>query len=216
MIVTQELLLAVGGCTTIVQHLIDTGYAGLTRQQFIDKMQVDADADVHPQWWVSWAKTFLKNGTAIVFNGEFSKTNRFRISGLGVNDPTVIYLTIEDARLAVRAARDAQHVLEDWMWHIHAKYKFGADGFTFDAVTDSEETNPGHPVDHYATFNPTTGLYEEFLDFTASKTRMIELMQLRQVAIDAGYYIEEEVQQINDPEENPSGWIIADIGNALA
>lgn len=216
MIVTQALLLAVGGCTDIVQHLVDTGYEGLTRQQFIDKMQEDADAGVHPQWWVGWAKLYLKGGAAIVFNGEFVKTNRFSIAGLGITDPTIIFTSIEEARSNVRAARNAQNLSEDWAFHVHAKCPSGEDSHTLENCDLNGDGVFDHAVTCYQVFNITTGLYENYDLFEDAKARCLQLQQTRWAEVDAGYSITEEVQQINDPEENPSGWILVDIGDALA
>jgi hypothetical protein len=207
MIVTQALLLAVGGCAQIVQHLIDTGYGGLLRQEFIDKMQQDADAGIHPQWWVSWSKVYLKNGDAIFFNGEYVKLDEFRVFGFKLADPTQIYSTIEDARVAEVAAEAAQNASEEWMFHVHAVCPTGEDQHTLETCDLDGDGVFDHPVTVYQVFNYLTGLYEDYEFFDAAQLRCRELQQERQSLIALSYVVEQKIQQINDPEENPSAWI---------
>jgi hypothetical protein len=210
MIVTKELLLAVGGCAEIVQHLIDTGYGGLLRQAFIDKMQEDADAGLHPQWWVSWAKTYLKNGNAIFFNGEYVKLAEFRVFGFKLADPNQVYSTIEDARVAEAAAEAAQNASEDWMFHVHAVCPTGEDQHTLENCDLDGDGVFDHSVTGYQVFNYLTGLYEHYEFFEEARLRCLELQQGRQNLIKLSYVVEQKIQQIDDPEENPSAWILYD------
>ena len=207
MIVTQELLLAVGGCETIVQHLIDTGYGGLLRKEFIDKMQQDADAGLHPQWWVGWAKAFLTNGDAILFNGEYTALDQFRISGFKIDDPEYIYATIDEARGAITIAEEAQNASEDWMFHVHAECPAGEDLHTLQNCDLNGDGVFDHEVTCYQVFNYQNGLYEQYAFFDDARIRCLELKQQRQDSIAISYTIDQGIKQINDPEENFSSWI---------
>ncbi len=210
MIVTQALLLAVGGCDTIVQHLVNTGYEGLLRQEFIDKMQEDADAGLHPQWWATWGEVTLKNGDAIFFNGEYVRLDEFRVFGFSLADPTQIYSTIEDARAAEVAAEAAQNASEDWMFQVQAECPVGADAHTLETCDLDGDGVFDHPVTGYKVFNYLTGLYEHYEFFEEARLRCLELQQGRQNLIKLSYVVEQKIQQIDDPEENPSAWILYD------
>lgn len=216
MIVTQGALLAVNGCPTIVQHLVDTGYEGLTRAQFVQKMQEDADAGLHPQWWVRWGRVYLYNGDAIVKLGEYIKTQRYDIQGMNIPEGLQMFTDLQEAIVAVRQKQAEQVASEEWMFHVHAQCPQGQDAHTLHNCDLDGDGVFDHPVDSYQVFNHTTGGYESFDDFDAAKLRCEALRQERRAQVYASYSITEEVQQINDPEENPTGWVLVDTGNALA
>lgn len=216
MIITKESLLAVNGCPIIVQHLVDTGYGGLTRLQFVQKMQEDANAGVHPQWWVNWAKLYLYNGDAIVKLGEFVKTNRYDINGMNIPEGLQIFTDLHEAILAVKQKQSEQIASEEWMFHVHAKCPSGEDAHTLHNCDLDGDGVFDHPVDCYQVFNNVTGEYECFDTFEEAKLRCDELKIQRFTLVYSSYNITEEVQQINDPEENPSGWVLMDLGDRLA
>jgi hypothetical protein len=216
-IITQSSLLAVGGCPTIVQHLVDSGYDGLTRLQFVQKLQQDADAGINPQWWVNWGKLYLYNGEAIVRLGEFTRNQRYLIQGMNILEGELpIFTDVQAAISAVQNKQTQQIASEDWAFHVYAKFLKGEDVYTLYNCDLNGNGVFDHPVNNYQVFNPTTGLYEQFDTFEPAKLRCLELRTARFEAICASYWITEEVQQINDPEENPLGWAFCDVGDALA
>lgn len=216
MIITQEALLAVNGCPIIVQHLIDKGYEGLTRLQFVQKLQEDADAGLHDQWWVSWGKTYLYNGDAIVKLGEFVKTQRYDINGMNIPEGLQIFTDLQEAILAIKKLQAEQIASEEWMFHVHAKCPEGQDAHTLHNCDLDGDGVFDHEVECYQAFNHSTGEYECFDKFEEARVRCDEMKFERFNAVCASYNVTEEVQQINDPEENPTGWVTVDLGNRLA
>jgi hypothetical protein len=216
MIITQNLLLAVGGCPTIVQHLIDSGYEGLTRLQFVQKLQEDADAGAHPQWWVNWGKVYLYNGIAIVGFCEFTKKQRYLPQGMNILEGEFpVFTDVQEAISTVQQKQAQQIASEEWAFHVHAKCPKGEDVHSLDNCDLDGDGVFDHPVDNYQVFNTQTALYEQFDTFESAKLRCLELRTARFTTVCSSYLILEEVQQINDPEENPSGWALCDVGDAL-
>lgn len=207
MIITKELLLAVGGCSNVVGQLINEGYVNLTRLQFINKLQEDVDEGIHPSWWANWGREYLYNGDAIFHNGEFITTNRYDINGMNIDLDYRVFDTLEEAELAIKQKRDEYIASEDWAFHVHAVCLQGTDAHTLHNCDLDGDGVLDHPVQAYTTFNHSIGQYERFDTFEQAKIRCEELKAERIAQIDASYYILEEVQQINDPEENPTGWI---------
>jgi hypothetical protein len=214
-IITQNSLLAVGGCPVIVQHLVDTGYEGLTRLQFVQKLQQDADAGLHPQWWVTWGKVYLYNGDAISKLGYFTRTQKYRVEGMNIVEDMRIFTDVQDAIAAIQTKQAEQVASESWVFHVHAKCPAGEDAHTLHNCDLDGDGVLDHPIDCYQTFNNTTGQYEFFDTFAAAKLRCDELRAARFTIVHDSYRIIEEVQQINDPEENPSGWTLCNVGDAL-
>lgn len=215
MIITQNALLAIGGCAVIVQHLVDTGYDGLTRLQFIQKLQEDADAGVNPQWWVTWCKTYLYDGNAIAKLGEFTRNQRYDIHGMNISEDYPIFTDLQAAIDEVKVKLAEQVASEEWLFHINAECPQGTDAHTLHNCDLDGDGVFDHPVTCYQVFNHATGGYERFEDFVSARARCDEIRQDRLALLKKSYHITEEIQQINDPEENPSGWILVDIGAAL-
>ena len=215
MIVTKDALLAVGGCPIIVQHLEDSGYTGLSRLQFVQKLQQDAGLDIHPQWWVNWAKVYLYSGDAIVQLCEFVKTNRYRVEGMNITDTDTIFLNQQEAIDTIQQKQAEQIATEEWMFHVQAQCPEGADVHTLENCDLDGDGVFDHPVNCYQVFNPTTGQYEYFDTFEPAKLRCDELRRERFSLICASYRLLEEVREINNPEENPLGWTRCDVGEAL-
>lgn len=215
MIITKSALLAINGCPTIVQHLVDTGYEGLTRLQFVQKLQQDADVGVNPPWWVNWAKVYLYNGDAIVKLGEFNRNQRYRIEGMNIPEGLPVITDLQEA-ISFTQQKQAEHLAsEEWAFHVHAKCPQGEDAHTLHNCDLDGDGIFDHPIECYQVFNHTTGQYECFDTFEPAKLRCDELRLERARDVYASYRIFEEVQQINDPEENPSGWTLCDVGDAL-
>lgn len=216
MIITQDALLAVQGCPTIVQHLIDSGYDGLTRLQFVQKLQQDADVGLHPQWWASWGKVYLYNGDAIARLGEFTRNQKYKVHGMNISEGEFpILIDLQEAVSAVQQKQAEQMASEAWAYHVHAQCPQGGDVHTLENCDLDGDGVFDHPIDCYQVFNPAAGQYECFDTFESAKLRCEELRIERFALICASYWITEEVQQINDPEENPSGWTRCDVGEAL-
>jgi hypothetical protein len=207
MIVTKELLLAVGGCNIIVDQLITEGYTGLTRLEFVNKLQEDADLDLHPQWWVGWAKTYLYNGDTIFNNAEFIKTNRYDIEGMNIDPEYRLFDNLQEAETELKLKRDEYIASENWMFHINAICVEGENTHTLHTCDLDGDGVFDHDVTCYTCFNHLIGEYERFDTFEQAKIRCEELKADRIATIDASYFMKEELQQINDPEENPAGWI---------
>jgi hypothetical protein len=216
MIITQDSLLAVQGCPTIVQHLIDSGYDGLTRLQFVQKLQQDADAGLHPQWWASWGRVYLYNGDAIVRLGEFTRNQRYTVHGMNISEGEFpIFTDLQEAVSATKQKQAEYMASEAWAFHVQAMCPEGGDAHTLENCDLDGDGVFDHPVDCYQVFNSATGQYECFDTFEPAKLRCEELRTERSTLVYASYWIMEEVQQINDPEENPSGWTRCDMGEVL-
>jgi hypothetical protein len=216
MILTQDALFVVTGCPTTAQHLVDAGYAGLTRLQFMQKLQQDADTGLHPQWWVNWWGLYLYSGDAIVKLGEFTRKQQYIIQGMNISEGEFpVFTDLQEAIFAVQRKQAEQAASEEWTFHVHAQCPQGADAHTLENCDLDGDGVFDHPVDCYQVFNPATGQYERFDTFEPAKARCNELRLERFTLVYGSYWITEEVQQINDPEENPSGWTRCDVGGAL-
>lgn len=207
MIITRDLLLAVGGCNTIVDQLINEGYFNLTRLQFINKLQQDSDAGIYPSWWVNWGKQYLYIGDAIFHNGEFVRTNRYDIQGMNIDLNNRMFNTLQEAELVLKQKRDEYNASEDSEFYVQALCLEGVDAHTLHNCDLDGDGIFDHDIQCYRTFNHKIAEYETFDTFEKAKIRCQELRAQRIAEIDASYYILEEIQQINDPEENPKGWI---------
>ena len=207
MIVTRELLLAIGGCGTIIDQLINEGYVGLTRLQFIQRLEQDANLGNNAQWWSAWTKVYLYNGDAIFHNGEFVRTNRYDIEGMNIDPEYRVFDNLQEAETQLKLKRDEQIASESWVFHINAVCVEGVNTHTLHKCDLDGDGIFDHSVDCYMTFNHTTGQYEKYQIFQDAKIRCEELRAERIAQIDASYFMKEELQQINDPEENPKGWI---------
>ena len=207
LIITRELLLAVGGCVNIVDQLIHQGYVNLTRLEFVNKLQEDVDAGIHPSWWANWGREYLYNGDAIFHNGQFIRTSRFDINGMNIDIDHRIFNTLEEAELVIKQKRDEQIAFESYVFHINAVCVQAANTHTLHKCDLEGDGVFDHDITCYMAFNHRTGQYERFDTFEQAKIRCEELRAERISDIDASYYILEELQQINDPEENPKGWI---------
>lgn len=220
MIITHSALLTLNACTDIAQHLIDSGYDGLTRRQFIQKLQQDAAAGIEPAWYVDWANTYFYGGDAISKLGEFTRTQRYMIYGENISDNSTVFTDLQQAISAIHE-KQAEYMANDaWMFHVQAKCPCHEEGQAPDAHTlhNCDLNGDGtveHPVDCYQVFNYKTGMYEEFATFLLAKSRCEQLQFERCAETCEAYYIMEEVQQINDPEDNPIGWTFCNVGDAL-
>ena len=207
MIVTRELLLAVGGCSVIVDQLINERYVGLTRLEFVQKLEQDASLGIHADWWSNWAKSQLYNGDAIFHSGEFIRTNRYDIEGMNINPEYRLFNNLQEAETEIKLKRDEQIASESWVFHINAVCVEGTNTHTLHKCDLDGDGIFDHSVDCYMTFNHKIGQYEKFDTFEEAKIRCEELRAERIAQIDASYFMKEEVEQINDAETNPKGWI---------
>ena len=205
MIVTKELLLASGWNSHVIDTYIKDAYLGLLRQVCVDAIQADVNSGTQPDWLPSLTNSLLRSGPAIFANGQYILNEKFTISGLGIDNPETIYTAKQDALNAIAAQQEAYFQSENFIFHVQARYKVGEDGWWSIDVTGSVNPDPGHPVDHYATFNMYTGLYEQFSDYPSAQARCDQLQQERQAEVALGYQMQQEIQEINNPEDNAVG-----------
>ena len=126
-----------------------------------------------------------------------------------------ILTSLQEAISTIQQRQAEQMASEEWAYHVQAQCPEGADVHTLENCDLDGDGVFDHPVNCYQVFNPTTGQYEYFDTFEPAKLRCDELWTERSKLVYASYWIMEEVQQINDPEENPSGWTRCDVGEAL-
>lgn len=207
MIITQEMIASIDSTSEIIDQLIIDGYIGLTRSQFIQKFQDDVNLDNYPQWLCDWINEFLHSGDAILNYGEFIHTSTYRISGSNINQEQSIFTNLQDAKNEIKLKRDEYIVSENWLFHIQGVCLQGESSYTLINFDLNGDGTFNQPIQCYMTFNYKIGQYERFDTFEQAKIRCEELRAERTAEVDSSYSIYEEIQQINDPEENPKGWI---------
>ena len=196
MIITEQLLIDLGACPEAVSWCRDNNLCGQNRRDFIRSLK-DA-GDTIPDFYLAWAAQALFAAPALKKSNTHSYANKYRaVSHTG---DLSVFTTAKAARQHIKDQQTAHHESEKHIFHVHARYKIGEDGYNSEICDITLDTAPN--ADYYVTFNHTTGQYENFDTYALARARVLELKQERKQLTNGMFRLQ---RQVTGPE-NEIDW----------
>jgi hypothetical protein len=193
MIITEHLLVDLGACQEAVDWCRDNNLYGKTRRDFIRSIK-DAGTTI-PDYYFTWCAETLFCAAALKC---CCYHDNYRIKN--VMGTSLDFTTVEEARQYIMDQCIAHHEKENHFFHIQARYRLGEDGYNSEMCDITLDTAPD--ADYYATFNYTTGQYENFDTYALARARALELKQERKCLTDGMFRLQ---RQVTGPE-NELDW----------
>jgi len=191
MIITEQLLIDLGACPEAIDWFRNNNLSGQNRRDVIRSLK--AAGTTIPDYYFIWAAEMLFSTGALKHSNTHSYANKYRaVSHMG-NSTT--FTTARAARQHITDQRIAHHESEKHIFHVHARYRIGEDGYNSEMCDITVDTAP--VADYYATFNHTTGQYENFDTYALARARALELKQERKQLTDGMFRLQ---RQITGPE----------------
>ena len=191
MIITEQLLIDLGACQEPVDWCRDNNLYGQNRRDFTRSIK-DAGT-TRPDFYFKWCAEMLFSAAALKCSNTHCYVDNYRVKN--IMGTSLDFTTLEEARQYIMDQCIAHHENEKHIFHVQARYRFGEDGYNSEMCCITLDTAPN--ADYYATFNPTTGQYENFDTYALARARALELKQERKCLTDGMFRLQ---RQVTGPE----------------
>ena len=203
MIVDEAMLVALGACQEAVDWFRTTKFSGVTRREFMRATKAASDQGLIPDYWFPWcAENLFKHPTAIK-RVPHTVDDAFRIAGPDTDD-SIVYATLNDAKAARAAMRDAHRFKNKDLHHIIARVPSKDDPNLVEARTMGfNAANPPKRATSFDAFNLFTGTYEPFPDYASAVQRAIVVRDQFRAGLDGSFRI---YRQVTETETQQTAW----------